>query len=207
MANKSLQNGRQIGLLYRWLREDISDEIPNLVKRVIAEEMWKEHQFERTGKVYQFENFRDFIETEPPGGLGSTLEQINYICRDDKEALDMIDQAVKNPVGKPKTVYNIHSLEKRKTHTYVRPAGTSIQRGLRLLRERAKDNAKIAGIRDKVLSGEITVNAALIEAKLRVPRTSIPIGDIEAAANTLRRVFSDSELRQLIKKLESGKAK
>lgn len=204
MTSKApLQNGRQIDLLYRWLREDVSDEIPNLIKRIISKRMWKQHQFERTGKIYQFESFGEFVETEPPGGLGSTLAQINYICRDDKEALDMIDQVVKNPDGRPKTVYIVHSLEKRKTHHNIRPAGNSIQRGLRLLRERAENDNKIAKIRDRVLAGEITVNAGLIEAGLRIPRTSIPIGDVDAAAKTLQRAFSDSQIKQLINKLNS----
>src|SRR5687768_444621 len=150
MTNKaSLQNGRQVDLLYRWLREDVSDEIPNLIKRIIAKGMWKDHQFERTGKIYHFDTFKEFVETEAPGGLGSTLTQITYLCRDDKEAMDMIDQAVKNPEGRPKTVYNVHSLEKRKINHNIRPAGNSIQRGLRLLRERAESDAAIAKIRDR----------------------------------------------------------
>lgn len=197
----SLQNGRQVGLLYRWLREDVSDEIPDLIKRVISKSMWKSHQFERTGKTYQFETFAEFVESEPPGGLGSTLAQINFICRDDKEALDMIDQAVKNPTGKHTGVYSIHTLEKRKVNPNIRPAGTSIQRGLRVLRERAETSEKIAKIRERMLAGEITVNAALIEAGLRIPRTSIPMGDVDAAANTLRRVFNNAQIKQLISKL------
>jgi hypothetical protein len=204
MANSNpLQNGRQVDLLYRWLREDVSEQMPNLIKKVIANGMWQIHQFERTGEIYRFEDFIEFVETEPPSGLGSSIKQLLYVCRDDKEALDMIDQVMKDPVGKPKTLSSIRARPTREQKILTGPARSAIQRGLRILREKAKSNSEIAKLRDKVLSGDMTVNAALIEAGLRVPRTSIPIGDVETTAKTLRRIFTGKDLTTLIAKLKT----
>ena len=201
-SNNPLQNGRQVDLLYRWLREDVSEQMPNLIKKVIAGKMWQVHQFERTGEIYQFEDFIEFVESEPPSGLGSSIKQLLYICRDDKEALDMIDQVMKDPVGKPKTLSAAHVRPSREQKILKGPARSAIQRGLRILREKAKSDSNVAKLRDKVLAGEITVNAALIEAGLRIPRTSIPVGDVNAAAKTLKRVFSGKELQALVSKLK-----
>lgn len=202
MANANpMQNGTQVDILYRYLREDVSKNISGMVKKILAGEMWKEHQFERTGKIYKFDKFVEFVETEPPGGIGSSMDQLLYVCRDDKEALDMIDQVMNTPGYRPpKSVHDdkqttVGGAKKR------RASGTFVQRGLRLLRLHAEKNPEIAELRDKVLAGQITVNAALIKAGLRVRRTSIPIDDLEATANTLRRNFSKKKLNRLIQML------
>lgn len=203
-SNNPLQNGRQVDLLYRWLREDVSEQMPNLIKKVIANKMWQVHQFERTGEIYQFEDFIEFVESEPPSGLGSSIKQLLYICRDDKEALDMIDQVMKDPGGKPKALSATRARLSREQKILKGPARSAIQRGLRILREKAESDTNIAKLRDKVLSGEMTVNAALIEAGLRIPRTSIPIGDVEATAKTLRRIFTGKKLTMLINRLKTN---
>ena len=130
MASNPLQNGRQVDLLYRWLREDVSEQMPNLIKKVIANKMWQVHQFERTGEIYQFEDFIEFVESEPPSGLGSSIKQLLYVCRDDKEALDMIDQVMKDPVGEPKPLNATRVRSSREQKILQGPARSSIQRGL-----------------------------------------------------------------------------
>lgn len=204
MASNALQNGRQVDLLYRWLREDVSEQMPNLIKKIIVSKMWQVHQFERTGEIYEFDDFIEFVESEPPGGLGSSIKQLMFICRDDKEALDMIDQVMKNPGDKPKTLNSPYKAPSREQKILKGPSRSAIQRGLRVLRQRAESDPRIAKIRDRVLAGEITVNAALIEAGLRTPRTSIPIGDVDAAAKTLKKMFSEKELKTLVSKLKTN---
>jgi hypothetical protein len=57
---------------------------------------------------------------------------LKNICRDDNDALTLIDQAIQKRVGRPaKTVYNLHDLD--------RPAGTSRDRSLRRLRANRPD--------------------------------------------------------------------
>jgi hypothetical protein len=43
--------------------------------------------------------FLEFVEASPPEGLGTTMQMLKNVCRDDRLATDLIDEAVRNPVG------------------------------------------------------------------------------------------------------------
>jgi hypothetical protein len=68
-----------------------------------------------------------------PRGLGTTVPMLNNVCRDDDDATDLIDGAVRNPVGTNQHVGvdNINRLR--------RPDGTSRDHALRRLRDQRPD--------------------------------------------------------------------
>jgi hypothetical protein len=70
------------------------------------------------------------------------------ICRDDMEALDLINGVVRNPAHLHPDVDNVH----------VRPAGTTRDRALRRLRDHRPD------LHARVIAKEISAHAAIIEA-------------------------------------------
>jgi hypothetical protein len=78
---------------------------------------------------------------------------LKKVCRDDIEALDMIDKAVRNPIGA-----NQH---KHVSNRHKRPAGTTRGRALRRLRDHRPD------LHARVLEGELSPHRAMIEAVFR----------------------------------------
>lgn len=199
-------NGKQVNILYRWVRDSHSlEKIPELVKRIIREEMWKQHLFEKTGEVFQFENFQAFVETHPPDGLGTTIENIWHLCREDQEAQDLIDQATQRKVGAPKgsqnakknreiNLYNVQDKNKA-------PTGNTKQAGLRKLRKYAEIHQEFEKFYQMALAGDMSVNMALIKTGLRSKALTIP-SDPERASRILKKHFTNEEIEDLIWYLE-----
>jgi hypothetical protein len=95
--------------------------------------------------------FRSFIETPPLEGCGWKEDAVRRLIADDLKIRDLWDQAVQRPPYVHADVDNIH----------VRPTGTSLDATLRRLR---KNHPELHG---RVLAGELSANAAAIEAGFR----------------------------------------
>lgn len=74
---------------------------------------------------------------------------------------------------------------------FKRPSGTSRQAGLRQLR---KHNPELHA---KVLAGELSINAALIQAGLRTKQITVFVNP-QRAAGILRKAFSEEEFIELV---------
>lgn len=88
--------GGDISALYeglRWSELRVSG-VPQWTMNVIESGVWRHRMEELLGHIVEFNTFREFIETPPPMGMGSTLEKLRDICSGSEEALRMIDQAV-----------------------------------------------------------------------------------------------------------------
>jgi hypothetical protein len=51
-----------------------------------------------------FSRFEDFVAMHPLKGLGTDMATLRRLCRDDKEALDLLDRAVLRPGPFPQTL-------------------------------------------------------------------------------------------------------
>lgn len=204
----AFRNGNRVKSLYHCVRNSTTLElIPDLVKQIIRDEMWREHFHEPTQKTYRCQSFQEFIEVAPPQGVGVSIETLWHLCRDDQEAQDLIDQATQgtrggnnNPLGlggktgKRNIVKldNIQLDNKKKA-----PTGTSKQAGLRRLRKHIENNAEINALYNMVIEGRMSVNRALIKAGLRSKNLIIP-SDIQKAAKALKRHFTAEEIQDLV---------
>jgi hypothetical protein len=80
----------------------------------------------------------DFVSTPPLEGLGIEFRLLKNLCRDDVEALDLLDQVTQSQSGNPTgnnqhgIVNNINNSSKRDS-----PVGTSEAAALRRLRKSA----------------------------------------------------------------------
>lgn len=198
-----IENGQIAGILYYAIRDGKAiDDIPGLVKRIIGGEMWKELLVKETGEVVNFKSFIDFVTTQPPEGLGTTLDTIKRLGSHDTEMLALVDGATQrtredwtpNPTGNNQyqnvvTVDNIHD------NHLDRPTGTSRQAGLRRLAKSRPD------LHTRILSHEISVNAAMVEAGFRPKTLTIPV-DPERAAQAIKRQFSQDQIEQLVELLQ-----
>ncbi len=186
------RNGVKVDTLYRAVRDSQAAElVPQLVCQILAEGMWHEHIYEQTGETFRFDVFQDFVETHPPDGLGTKVENLFKLCLDDDKATELLDRV-------------LESTDQTKSGddpVIKRPAiSTARQAGLRRLRRYAEQNEAIASLRQSVLDGKMSVNAALVAAGLRKPRITIP-RDLTRATEALKRIYNSDELRQLAKSI------
>ena len=159
---------------------------PTLLRRLLEEGSWREFETSR-GEVVQHARFADFILTPPLKGLGADVDLVRRIVKDDIETLDLLDQALQNPVGRPE----MNNIIQDKA-----PQGTSQDRALRKLRQDAPD------LHAEVLTGRLSAHAAMVKAGFR-PRTFTVRGDRpDSIVKTLRRNLSPEQLNELRRLLD-----
>src|SRR6516164_5136685 len=96
--------------------------VPMVIKNIIKHERWRRRRIIRTGQRANFDHFEQFVTTQPLEGLGTSIDMLLRLCKDDREALEMIDGAMKRQPWRPsKSVDNVHT-------STPRPSGNSQQR-------------------------------------------------------------------------------
>jgi hypothetical protein len=135
------------------------EDFPKVLLSFINSGDWRKYT-DPLGKVHAYKptELKKFIESEPEAGLGFKYQRLLDLCQHDTDVLDAIDKATQNPTGRPKSVNNINAL---------RPQGTSKAQALRRLRKDAP------AIHAKVLKGELSANAGMIEAGFRKKTATI----------------------------------
>lgn len=163
--------------------------VPDLLRRVLEEESWREFITPR-GEVVRHERFVDFVTQPPTHGLGATPALLRRIVGEVPVILDLLDRALVGRQGKRNDlVDNVHEVQS------ARPDGNRQQRALRRLRDQRPD------LHQRVLEGELSAHRAMIEAGFRARTVSVPVSRPEAAARTLRRNLTNEELTELVKLL------
>ena len=135
-------------------------------------------------------------------GLGTTVEALRRLCRDDAEALDAIDAALRMPNGvnrrwdegeRGEAFDNVQSLSVPKP-----PTGNSSARALRALRDHAP------ALHAEVLAGRVSPHGAMVAAGLRRRTLTIPCDDPAAAARSIRRHFDAAAAAALARAVLAG---
>ena len=158
-----------------------------LLAWVIEHNAWRERVDMLTGHRIEFRSFEDFVIDEPPRGLGSTTADLERLVAGTpvELALREVRKPGKGrPKGqKPSNITNKSATKHGTTRAYALD---------RLKRDRPDLLAR-------VLAGELSANAAAIEAGFRKPKATIPVDTPEAAIAALLRRFSHDELRAALK--------
>jgi hypothetical protein len=187
----------QLGRALYWAIRDgkAIENIPGLVKRVIENQCWQSLLIEETGEVKEFASFVEYVTTSPPEGLGTDIETLWSLCRNDIEAQAMIDEATKQGRGNPTGHNQYKNGNDNIVNISSRPVGNTRQAGLRRLSKSRPD------LHTRILAhDEISVNAAMVEAGFRPKTLTIPV-DPRRAAQVIKRQFSQDQIEQLIKQL------
>jgi hypothetical protein len=192
MSNsKPVKSTKSINYLHSAIKNSSAalGDIPILVKRLIKEDAWRVHYVAKIGMNVIFESFSDFVRTPFPKGLGINVNDLKNLCRNDPEAIDLINQLLEKPKHggdrrSDKFICNIVTYEKLNR-------GNSRDNALEKLRDRRPD------LHEKVISNEITPHGAMIEAGLRKKVIQIPY-DIKNIASALKRKFSQAEIDELV---------
>ena len=194
-VNKLLENDEVVRCLQNALDEGEHglSVVPGLIKRVIREDCWRERKVDvLQGREVVFRSFAEFLAERPPEGLGATLAQVKRLCADDPEAMDLIDQATHNRVGRPETFDNVQDYQPPRA-----PTGNSPEAALRRLRKERPD------LHGQVLTGELSAHAAAVQAGFRPRTITVPL-DPEKMARAIRRRLSEDELDVLLEALEAA---
>ncbi len=155
--------------------------------------MWEGYEWR--GKTITFETFREFIETPPPDGLGTTVEELISFCRKYPEVADLLDQVVQEQA----LVYR----PRARAHASKRPSGKSYQRSIRRLRTLASYDPKAKKLYERFLQSEITASYALKELGKRKSRYGVE-ASAESVVQFIKRHLSKPERNKVIKALEKG---
>lgn len=133
------------------------DAVPGLIKRIITEQLWRERKI--GSEVVRVESFRELITAKPLTGWGESPEKIEAIIRDDPETLAMWHKEMELKPG-PKTDSSHDNIMRIKQ-------GTSRAYTVSRLSKERPD------LFDKVKAGELSANAAAIEAGWRKKKTAL----------------------------------
>ena len=162
--------------------------VPVLLKRLLAEEGWREFETVR-GEVVRHERFEEFVAAPPLKGLVAEISLIKRIVADDREAVDLLDRVLQRQVGRPReTMDNINNSEGR-------PSGTSQARALRRLRKDAPE------LHAEVIAGRLSAHAAMVKAGFRTRTISVPVEHPDRVAAALRRHMTQEQLEELVRHL------
>jgi hypothetical protein len=169
--------------------------IPGILRQLITLRVWEGYDWK--GKTVTFGTFREFIETPPPEGLGTTVDDLVQFCKKYPEIADQIDQLMQEQMPAyrpPKRSDNITP--------YKKATGTSFRRSLRRLRALGQKDPKAEELRQCVLRGEISANKALLELGKRRQRYVVEPTTSNIATFAKNHLSTD-QIEILIKELQN----
>ncbi len=165
--------------------------VPALLKRVLAEESWREFVTQR-GEHVLHERFSDFAATPPLKGIGTDVALVRRIIADDPQALDLLDRALQQSHGGDRSKSDVITLAD------PNPRGTSKEYALRKLRKDAPE------VHAEVLAGRLSAHAAMVQAGFRAKTFTVRADDAESTARALRKHMSPEQLTALARLLAEG---
>lgn len=134
---------------------------PKLLRRIIAEEAWKTRRVPGKGMI-EMQSLRELVTTPPIIGWGEDPAKIEAVIRDDAEVLAMWREAMKGKAGRPK-----RELETHRNPTQYKTPDRGRAYDLSRLRREAPE------LFERVKAGEMSANAAAIEAGFRRRKTAL----------------------------------
>ena len=159
--------------------------LPSVVKSMIRDEVWK-HLADKNGK--SFADFPSFVEYNLWWGLETSYDRLIDFCRDDAECRQMLLEQM--------TVAGGHGGDRTAQGDNItlisNPRGTSATHTLKRLK---RDNPELA---ERVVNGELSANAAAIEAGFRKPTITLQSSNPVRAAETIHAKFGP-EFAQALK--------
>ena len=154
--------------------------VPALVRKVLLTGAWSKRLHK--GRVFEHDHFLDFITSKPLAGCGWSPEKVVALIKDDAEVLELWRGAITREAHRPAgSNNNVMTSVQGNSKAYTLD---------RLKREAPK-------LFDAVCAGELSANAAAIEAGFR--KKPAPFEQVKK----LIRKLTPEERRELIKLLEA----
>ena len=213
--------GRIVNTLVRYAKgvDDRFDLFVVYVGQAIRFRVWEGGWIDELSGMQHAESFKQFVELEPPQGIGYSLTKMYAILKgpsgidkDAKAALDLmvaechregIDVAAQCAIdereglpgaaGRGGNGANQHNSKRDNVTFAPNPRGNSSSHTLKRLK---RDNPELA---EQVVRGELSANAAAIQAGFRRPTLSIPNDPDRAAESILNHKHFGPEFAQALK--------
>lgn len=166
------------------------------LRRIITEETWRSYTHP-SGQHHTFTRLGEFIEHQH--GLNADTRQVRNLVRDELDLLGKLDAEIAGDHGgdRHSDSFKTDNMSLEAGSSASSDYGTSRAYRLRRLERDAPEHYQ------RVLTGELSVNRAMIESGLQKPKPSIPQGThIDDVAAALHRRYSTAELDQLRKLLD-----
>jgi hypothetical protein len=157
-------------------------QFPILLERILDEEAWRSFTTQR-GETVTHETLDEFVGDPPLAGLGSNVAQIDRLLAEYPRVKDKFDAGLERKGGRPAKTTGIAG--------GLQPEHGTQREALRRLRSQAP------ALHARVLAGELSPNAAMIEAGFRHPTINVPLDDMSRLAGTLRRRLDSTQLAEL----------
>lgn len=168
-------------------------QVPDLLKRILAEEAWREFITPR-GEVVRHRRFADFVTTTPTAGLGASMELIERIVgTEDPDLLQLLYEAKKVGAG---TRTDLQPGEE----STPSPKGEDSSLAVRRLAREAPE------LYESVRRGETSINAAAVTAGIRNFRRSVRMDDPDSAVRTLRKHMPAEVWDEFLKRITEERA-
>lgn len=160
------------------------DGTAKMFKLVMKKGAWQAFKNEFGNEIHPID-FKTFVEKPYPEGLGTTLEMLEKLIKDDMEALSIFTHLVTGKWGGDHKSNN-----KSNNITLENNRGTTKGYALRKLLKDAPE------LHYKVIQGELSPHAAMMQAGFRDKKISIPI-NVEKTVEAIRRHFTDEEIEKI----------
>jgi hypothetical protein len=134
---------------------------PAAITVVLRKDCWRRRYDKRLKRVIEFDRFEDFVTTPPLEGLGASIDLLRKMCQDDIEACDLIDRVTAGRWGGDRKSEHAIKDANSNLDELEKPTGTTRRYALRRLRKDRPD------LHARVLGGELSANAAMVEAGFR----------------------------------------
>lgn len=167
--------------------------VPGLLCRIIKEHAWQDFQT-KMGKTVHHDSFESFVTARALDGLGTTVQVIYNIVKEDKTTLDLLDQALQRPDGNPSGANQYQEGTVDNVNSSSRPSGNSTSQALRRLRKDRPD------LHARVLANELSSHAAMIEAGFRKKAVMVDLNAPNAAERIMEKANQDI-LKELLRLL------
>ena len=159
--------------------------VPKLLQIVIKRHAWADRYVSTLKRRQRYADFLRFVTDTPPAGLGATVDLLMRLCAADPDATTMLRETT-NRQGERTDLHNniieVHPIEQGTSRPYTL----------------ARLSAKRPDLYERVKAGDLSANAAAIEAGWRSPSMSVRLDDVAAMARALKRRLSASDLAALV---------
>ncbi|MEV0379502.1 hypothetical protein [Nonomuraea sp. NPDC050643] len=134
--------------------------------------------------MIEHDNFDEFASDDPPRGLGASLSLLRALTVEDETAANRLERELSD---------SARSMPVPVDDGEMRPRSSPAQvAALRRLRKDAP------ALHARVLTGEMSAHAAMVQAGFRARTISVPVSRPESAAKALRNKLTREEIAELV---------
>jgi hypothetical protein len=126
------------------------NDVPELIKRVIREGLWRRRVLPATGETIVFSRFEAFLRASPPEGLGTDYKTLHRLCAHDLVTIDLLEQtkqARKRGGDRKSETFKDNNVNFEKAKK-----GNSIEYAFKRLRQQRPD------LHRQIIEGKLSVN-------------------------------------------------